>query len=82
MLDELSVDSEALQATEGVIVTDVATNTPAADFGLQKGDVIVDVNGAAIHDTNALVDATAQHARSWDLTIARNGQTIRTRISF
>jgi len=82
VLDELSVDSEALQATEGVIVTDVATNTPAADFGLQKGDVIVDVNGAAIHDTSGLVDATAQHARSWDLTIARNGQTIRTRISF
>ena len=82
VLDELSVDSETLQATEGVIVTDVAANTPAADFGLQKGDVIVDVNGAAIHDTNGLVDATAQRARSWDLTIARNGQTIRTRIGF
>ena len=82
VLDELSIAADSIGVSEGVVVADVAANTPAADFGVQKGDVIIDVNGAAIHDTNGLVEATAQHTRSWDLTIARGGQMIRTRVGF
>ena len=82
VLDELSIDPDGLGLGEGVIVADVAANTPAAQFGVQKGDVIADVNGAAIHGTHDVVAATDQRARSWDLTIVRAGQTIRTRIGF
>jgi S1-C subfamily serine protease len=82
VLDELSLDADAIGTTEGVVVSDVAADSPAADFGLQKGDVIVGVNGAEIRDTRDLQEATNQRARSWDLTISRGGQTIRTRIGF
>ena len=58
----------------------VAANSSAAQFGLQKGDVIVELNGTPIRDTHALVAATAARVRLWDLTISRGGQTIRTRI--
>ena len=82
VMDELSLSADALGVAEGVVVSDVAANTPAAEFGLQKGDVIVGVNGAEIHSTKDLVAATAQRARFWDLVIARGGQTIHSRIGF
>jgi len=82
VLDELALDAGALGVAEGVIVADVADGTPAAQFGVQKGDVVLAVNGAEIHETRDLVAATSQKARAWDLTIARGGQTIRTRVSF
>ena len=82
VLDELSLDAGALGVAEGVIVADVTGGTPAAEFGLQKGDVVLGVNGAQIHETRDLVAATAQKARSWDLVIVRGGQTIRSRVSF
>jgi S1-C subfamily serine protease len=82
VLDELQLTADALGTSEGVVVTDVAAGTPAAEFGLQKGDVILAVNGTAIRRTHDLVEATAQRARSWDLMIARGGQTIHTRIGF
>ena len=82
VFDELSLDAATLGVAEGVIVADVAAGTPAADFGVQKGDVVLGVNGVEIHETRDLVGATAQKARSWDLVIARGGQTIRTRVSF
>ena len=81
-LDSLSLEGDALGASEGVVVADVAPNSPAAEFGFQKGDIVLGVNGAAIHVTHDLVEATARAARSWDLTILRAGQTIRTRIGF
>ena len=44
--------------------------------------MILSVNGASIRDTHGLVEATAQQTRGWDLTIARAGQMIRSRIDF
>ena len=82
VLEELSLRAEALGVAEGVVVSDVAPGTPAAEFGVQKGDVIVGVNGAEIHTTRDLVAATGQRTRAWDLVIARGGQTIRSRIGF
>jgi Do/DeqQ family serine protease len=82
VLDELSLDAATLGVAEGVIVADVAQGTPAAEFGLQKGDVVLGVNGAEIRETKDLVAATAQKARGWDLIIERSGQTIHTRVAF
>ena len=82
VLDELSLDATTLGVAEGVIVADVADGTPAAEFGVQKGDVVLGVNGVEIRETKDLVAATAQKARAWDLVIVRAGQTIRTRVSF
>ena len=47
---------------------------------MQKGDVVVAVNGTPIETTRDLEHACAERARWWDLTILRGGQTIRTRL--
>ncbi len=81
VLEELSLQTTTDDAPKGVIVTDVAQDLLAAGYGVQKGDYVVEVNGAAIHTTHELDDACAERARYWDLTISRGGQLIRTRIA-
>jgi S1-C subfamily serine protease len=43
-------------STSGALVLDVASNTPAADAGLQQGDVIVSIGDAKVSSTNQLQD--------------------------
>jgi serine protease Do len=40
--------------TEGVLVGDVTAGAPAAAAGLQRGDVILDLNGQKVEDSNQL----------------------------
>ena len=44
------MQSDTAKVAEGVVVADVAPDSLAANFGVQKGDVVVEVNGAAIQD--------------------------------
>ncbi|MGD0642958.1 MAG: PDZ domain-containing protein, partial [Roseiarcus sp.] len=74
--EELSLDN----VSEGVVVADVAEGSLAANFGVQKGDVVLEVNGAKIATTHDLEAASGRRATNWDLTIARGGQVIQTRI--
>jgi S1-C subfamily serine protease len=78
--EELSLKTEAGSADEGVIVTDVAPDSLAANLGVQKDDIVVELNGLAIKSTRDLEKAAAQRVRLWDLTISRGGQLIRSRI--
>jgi len=80
VMEELSLTTESEKTPKGVVVADVAADSPAAGFGVQKGDVIVTVNGNDIATTSDLEAACAERARSWDLTISRNGELIRTRL--
>ncbi len=66
--------------SEGVVVAAVADSSTAAQVGLQKGDVVVSVNGQRIGTTRDLEKACGERARWWDLTIQRGGETIRTRL--
>ena len=75
--EELSL--QAARA-KGVVVAAVAEGSTAAQVGVQKGDVVVEVNGQRIGTTRDLEKACAARARWWDLTIKRGGQTIRTRL--
>jgi Do/DeqQ family serine protease len=68
-------------ASEGVVVASVGDNSTAAQVGVQKGDVVVAVNGRRIGTTRDLERACAERARWWDLTIVRGGETIRTRLN-
>jgi Do/DeqQ family serine protease len=74
--EELSLDG----ASQGVVVAAVGDNSTAARVGVQKGDVVVAVNGRKIATTRDLEKACAERARLWDLTIQRGGQTIRTEL--
>ena len=78
-MEELSLTSDSDETPKGVVVADVAANSFAANFGVQKGDLVVEVNGTGIATTKDLESACAARARYWDLTISRNGQVIRSR---
>jgi Do/DeqQ family serine protease len=74
--EELSLQG----ASAGVVVASVGDNTTAAQIGLQKGDIVLAVNGTVIEKTHDLERAAADHPRWWDVTIRRGGETIRTRL--
>jgi Do/DeqQ family serine protease len=74
--EELSFEGD----DRGVVVASVGENSTAAQVGVQKGDVVVAVNGTTIATTRDLERACAERARWWDLTIRRGGETIRTRL--
>jgi Do/DeqQ family serine protease len=72
LADELRLDS----STEGVVVVDIADGTLAQQFGFQRGDVLLGVNGAKIAKTADLQKAAQANARVWRITIQRGGQQI------
>ena len=76
LIEELSIAN----AREGVIVAEVADGSTAAEVGVQKGDIVLAVNGEKILTTRDLEKASGARARYWDLTIARGGEVINSRI--
>ena len=70
--DELHLDAD----TEGVVVTDIAEDSTAANVGFQKGDIIVAVNNTTVGKTADLERASSQSARLWRITLVRGGQQI------
>jgi S1-C subfamily serine protease len=63
---------------EGVVITEVAPGTPAANVGLQMGDVILAVNDAKIARTGDLQKVAEPRRSWWKLTLGRGGQIITT----
>ncbi|MFZ9501497.1 MAG: DegQ family serine endoprotease [Beijerinckiaceae bacterium] len=63
---------------EGVVVTEVADNSPAAALNLQRGDVLVAINDERILRTADLQAAARLRPRYWRITIQRGGQTFQT----
>jgi Do/DeqQ family serine protease len=61
---------------EGVVVADVAENSPAAEVGLQKGDIVRAINDQKITSTKDMPRATAGRRSYWKLEIGRGGQLI------
>lgn len=55
-LDENLARYFKLSKTEGVIVTDVASGSPAEKAGFKEGDVIIEVNGEPIKDDQSLIE--------------------------
>lgn len=51
-----------------VVVADLDTDTPAAEAGLQRGDVVVEVNGRAIRTGSDLADLVDEMPKGGDVT--------------
>lgn len=58
--------------TQGVVVTGFAAGSSAQRAGIQKGDVIVEVDGAAVHTAAALQESL--DGETVVLTVLRNGK--------
>ncbi len=56
-------------SAEGVVVTDVQPGSPAADKGLQPGDVIVEADRQQVTDPKMVADAVRAAAKRGDETI-------------
>ncbi len=50
-----------LKVTEGVYVDSLPDNSAASDVGIQKGDVILKVNGSETKSTSELMEIVARH---------------------
>jgi len=62
---------------EGVVIADVAENSPAARLGFQKGDLVLEVNGTRIDSTAVLARVAQTDPGFWRLVVQRDGQTVR-----
>lgn len=69
--EELSVDP----ALGGIGILAVASDSPAAQVGFRRGDVILAVNGERIATTRVLERMVSNRARYWEVTLSRGGRT-------
>jgi serine protease Do len=58
--DIRGIDVASLSTKNGVVVTDVLLGTPAANGGLKRGDIILDVNGHRVHSANEFLEFMQQ----------------------
>ncbi|MFT4099328.1 MAG: DegQ family serine endoprotease [Rhodoblastus sp.] len=70
--EEYSVEG----ATKGVVISQIAPDSQAAQFNFQRGDVIVSVNDASIDTTRDLEKTVGKRHYYWKVTISRGGQTL------
>lgn len=72
-----------LDSADGVIIASVATNGPAAQAGVQVGDILTMVNEARIKDVTSMVNEIAKlkPGSSAKISLQRNGQTIQLPIT-
>ncbi len=67
-----------LDRVAGLLVTEVYTNTPAHESGLEPGDVILALNGIPVEDKNHYLELLRNYTRDQQLTVelAREGRTL------
>jgi serine protease Do len=68
-LNQNMVKAMDLPVSKGALVADVTDDSPAAEAGLEQGDVIVELNGEKVHDTTQLRNDVAATAPGTDVTL-------------
>jgi S1-C subfamily serine protease len=61
--------AEYFGTKDGVLVTSVEPDTPAAKAGLKAGDVITSINGRTVNDGGQLIEAVQSADDGADLTV-------------
>ncbi|WP_011580989.1 MULTISPECIES: DegQ family serine endoprotease [Chelativorans] len=67
---------------KGVVITDLARNSPAASIGLRPGDIVRELNGEEVTDAAQMKALAEADGRWWRFTIDRGGQIIRQTMRF
>jgi serine protease Do len=72
-----------LDSARGVLVSDVAPGSPSAKAGIQRGDVILEVDGKAMSTTGQLRNtiATAGVGKQVELQVWRKGKSMKLAVS-
>ena len=75
--EELNVGSR-IQADAGVLIFEVARSSPAAQAGLQSGDVIVSMNGQSVSEASEVQQVVGETGvgNAIAMTLNRAGQTV------
>ncbi len=68
--EELGIEDEE----SGVVVVDVAQDTPAAKFGFRRGDILVGVNDNKVTSVKDLAAALERSLSGWRLSFEREGK--------
>ena len=78
-LDYNSARSFGLDSTDGALVTNVTQDTPAADAGLEHGDIILEVDGRKVEETRDLIEYVSGKGpeATVQLELLRDGKTVR-----
>ncbi|HEY4200027.1 MAG TPA: DegQ family serine endoprotease [Devosiaceae bacterium] len=66
---------------KGVVVTAVDDGSSADDMGLEKGDIILSLNGKDIPDAATFKSVAGRRANTWQIVLQRGGRTFRTMVS-
>ncbi|HVY25740.1 MAG TPA: Do family serine endopeptidase [Polyangiaceae bacterium] len=76
-IDQDLAKALGLKSTVGVLISDVLPDGPSAKAGLQRGDVVVAINGRAVNSTGELRNsvATAGVGKSVEVEVLRKGET-------
>ncbi len=75
-------DGSSTAPTTGAVIETVASGSPAAQAGLQQGDVITAANGTPITGESALITALAKSSpgATMNLTVVRSGSTMQIKV--
>jgi serine protease Do len=75
-VDEELAKSFGLEKARGALISEIAEKSPAAESGLQKGDVIIQLDGAEVNNVSELRNKVALIAPGTkiDLLVIRDGQ--------
>jgi Do/DeqQ family serine protease len=67
--------------TTGIVVSHVASGSPADRMGLRSGDIVIAINGQRINDVGTFRDLVSTRTDGWQIVIQREGQTIQSFVS-
>ncbi|MCB9378022.1 MAG: Do family serine endopeptidase [Holophagales bacterium] len=77
-LDYDRAEAFGLDKAEGALVTRVIEDSPAAKAGIQHGDIVLSVDGRAVHETRDLIDYVSAQGpgKKVELGVLRDGKRL------
>jgi len=74
----VSEDLRLDNVREGVVISEIEDGSPAQQFGFQKGDVLLEINGSKLDNTRRVERVTRERVNAWRMSINRGGQVLTT----
>ncbi|MFU8780215.1 MAG: DegQ family serine endoprotease [Kiritimatiellia bacterium] len=77
-LTQLLAESLQLPSSDGILISDILENSPAAEAGIKQGDVVLELDGRRIPDTGAFRNEISARRPGSEITlkIQREDETI------